>query len=70
MTFTEIMQWLLAALTILGGAGVVIVSLAGFFGNYFAKRAIEKHKASLNAQLERVKAELNTELERIKAELS
>lgn len=54
---------------VLGGAGVIITSLAAFLGRVLSKRIIETEKALLQQQLEKIKSEHAKDIELLKSNL-
>lgn len=69
MTWTEIMKFLAATLISMGGATVVIVGLAKWFGDLLSQRLLDNYNNKHSKELEGIKGKYGKELEETKSAL-
>ena len=68
-TFTDFMNLAASLIISIGGAGVIILALSKWFGDFMANRLLQGQKFSHEKELEEIKSKYTRELENTKAEL-
>lgn len=68
-TFIDFMNLAASMIVSVGGAGVIILALSKWFGDFMANRLLQGKKFSHEKELEEIKSKYTSELEKTKSEL-